>query len=174
VRRTHAEPHELAARRVDRPELDESRPLVLVAVDDFVQLDVLVPDPVLRLDGYDVVAAHDLVASSPLVVDADLDDWVAGEERQAEQPDSRLVVADVAGVVDVGVVFVDQVDTDLVLGVRRRHLAALQAALHEQHVLDGADKLLVGHQVQRAERTHARTDGQHGNVAPRRGPVCRT
>jgi len=57
----------------------------------------------------------------------------------------------VAGVVDVGVVFVDQVDTDLVLGVRRRHLAALQAALHEQHVLDGADKLLVGHQVQCAE-----------------------
>ena len=45
-----------------------------------MEFDVLVFDPVLGLDGDDVCTTDDLVASSLLVVDADLDDGITSQE----------------------------------------------------------------------------------------------
>lgn len=90
--RSDAEPHQLVAARVERNELQHLGLVELVDVDRRVQLGVLGPDPLLRLDRDDVPTADHLAAASTPVVDADFEDRrAARQEGEAEETNSRLV-----------------------------------------------------------------------------------
>ena len=85
-----------------------------------VQLEDLRRDPLLRLDRNDVVAAHDLLAVAQTVVQADLDDGRGRVQEDAEQDAGAApVLQDAAVPVQLALVFVHDLDCDLLLGVRR-------------------------------------------------------
>jgi hypothetical protein len=70
LRWTHSEPHQLNVTGVWWLELDHPAALILTLLHTSMKFNAFKPDPFFGNDGYDVVAAHNLFALAPHVVDA--------------------------------------------------------------------------------------------------------
>jgi len=99
--------------------LEEVTPAELLLLNHvLVELEGLRADPLLGLDGNDVVAADYFLAVSEAVVHADLDGGRGGvEEADEEDAGATAVRKDAAVEVQAAVVLVDYLDGDLLLGV---------------------------------------------------------
>ena len=122
--RSSAKAHDLHQRVVGHVDaLERMGELELGLVDDtLVELERLGRDPLLGLDGYDVVAADNLLAVAQTVVEADLDNRL-GRVQKDDRVDARAAAVhqDAAVLVQRALVLVDRLDSDLFARVRGGH-----------------------------------------------------